>query len=121
MNKGIVVKTLFSQTDEVYHDKLRRSLAGAYSMSGIIRYEPFVNRTLDVLLEQLDRKFAGKKGSDGIVNLLRWMRAYAFDVISELTYGESHGFLSGNDVDGIVASLHKSVYYGQVVRYRQNK
>lgn len=116
VNKGVAVQTLFSQTDEVYHDKLRRSLASAYSMSNVMQYEPFVDKTIEVFLEQMDHLFAGKEGPDGIVDLPQWMRAYSFDVIGELTYGERHGFLdSGGDVEGIVSSLRKAVAYGQMV------
>ena len=118
VNKGVAVQTLFSQTDEVYHDKLRRSLASAYSMSNVVQYEPFVDNIVEVFLEQMDRIFADKEGSDGIVDLPQWMRAYAFDVIGELTYGERHGFLdSGRDVEGIVSSLRKAVAYGQLVSF----
>ncbi|KAL8948174.1 MAG: hypothetical protein Q9222_005615 [Ikaeria aurantiellina] len=116
VNKGVAVQTLFSQTDEVYHDKLRRSLANSYSMSHVVQYEPFVDKTVEAFLEQVGRRFADKTGSDGIVDLPQWMRAYAFDVIGELTYGERHGFLdSGGDVHGIVSSLRKAVAYGQLI------
>ncbi|MDI1490295.1 MAG: hypothetical protein OHK93_001495 [Ramalina farinacea] len=117
VNKGVAVQTLFSQTDEVYHDKLRRSLASAYSMSNVMQYEPFVDKTIELFLEQVDHNFAGKEGPDGIIDLPQWMRAYAFDVIGELTYSERHGFLdSGGDVEGIVSSLRKAVAYGQLVK-----
>ncbi|KAL8709010.1 MAG: hypothetical protein Q9220_006219 [cf. Caloplaca sp. 1 TL-2023] len=116
VNKGVAVQTLFSQTDEVYHDKLRRSLANSYSMSSVVQYEPFVDKTVEVFLEQIDRRFADKEGPDGIVDLPQWMRAYAFDVIGELTYSERHGFLdSGGDVHEIVSSLRKAVAYGQLI------
>ena len=85
-------------------------------MTNVVQYEPFVDKTIGAFLEQMDRLFANKEGPDGIVDLPRWMRAYAFDVIGELTYGESHGFLdSGGDVEGIVSSIQKSIAYGQVV------
>ena len=75
-----------------------------------------MDKIINIFLEQMDRKFAGKEGPDGIIDLLRWMRAYSFNVIGELTYGERHGFLdSGEDIDGIVASLYKGLRYGQMV------
>ena len=85
-------------------------------MTTIVQYEPFIDKTIDVFLEQMNRNVGGKKDSDGIVDLPMWMRCYAFDVIGELTYSERHGFLeSGSDVEGIVLSLRKAVRYGQLV------
>lgn len=78
-------------------------------MSSLVQYEPYVDDTIDVFFEQLDKRFAGKPGPDGVIHLPTWLQYYAFDTIGELTYSSRHGFLeSGKDVDGIIAYL--SVY-----------
>ena len=79
-------------------------------------YEPLIEKTINVFLEQLDSRFAGKKGPDGIIKLEDWLLYFSFDVIGELTYGARHGFLeSGHDSQGIIAFLQGFAVYGSVV------
>lgn len=80
-------------------------------------YEPPIEQTINVFLEQLDRIFAGKTGADGVIELENWLLYFSFDVIGELTYGSRHGFLeSGYDSQGIINFLQVFSVYGAVVR-----
>ncbi len=79
-------------------------------------YEPLIEKTINVFLEQWDRRFAGKKGPDGVINLEDWLLYFSFDVIGELTYGSRHGFMeSGYDSQGIIAFLQGFAVYGSIV------
>ena len=70
-----------------------------------------------MFLEQWDRRFAGKRGADGVIKLEDWLLYFSFDVIGELTYGSRHGFLeSGYDSQGIINFLQGFAVYGAVVR-----
>ena len=80
-------------------------------------YEPLIEQTINVFLEQWDRRFAGKKGADGVIKLEDWLLYFSFDVIGQLTYGSRHGFLeSGYDSQGIINFLQGFAVYGAVVR-----
>ena len=80
-------------------------------------YEPLVEKTINVFLAQLDLRFSGKKGPEGIIKLEDWLLYFSFDVIGELTYGSRHGFLeSGYDSQGFIAFLQGFAVYGSVVR-----
>ena len=82
-----------------------------------VSYEPLIEKTINVFLEQLDSRFSGKKGPEGIIKLEDWLLYFTFDVIGELTYGSRHGFLeSGYDSQGIIASSQGFAVYGSVVR-----
>ena len=81
-------------------------------MSTIIQYEPFVDATLEVFLEQMDRICAG----NGVVDFSEWLLFYAVDVIGELMYGARHGLLeAGKDKLGIIAAMQSFMYYSSLV------
>jgi hypothetical protein len=116
VSKGIAVPSLFSMLDETHHAKLRRTVNNIFALTTLVQYEPFVNSTITVFLDQLDKRFAGKDGPEGVIDFPLWLQFYAFDVIGELTYSTRHGFLDqGRDVDGIIAFLNRYMRYFGVV------
>lgn len=72
-------------------------------MSALVQYEPFVDNTTKLFLEQTRNIYVDNpEGCD----FTQWLQFYAFDVIGEITYSKRHGFVENNkDVDGIVAYL----------------
>jgi len=97
---GHRLPSLFSTTSEPFHAQLRRSVNSAFSMSTLIQYEPFVDSTTELFLNQTDKLYANARES---CDFARWLQFYAFDVIGEMTYSKRHGFLEENkDVDGII-------------------
>lgn len=72
-------------------------------MSALVQYEPFVDNTTKLFLEQTKKIFVDNpEGCD----FTQWLQFYAFDVIGEITYSKRHGFVENNkDVDGIVGYL----------------
>lgn len=98
--KGRRLPSLFSSTDEGYHARYRRCVNGAFSMSSLVSYEPLVESTLSVFLNQTEKLFESK-GS--VCNFSRWLQYFAFDVIGELTWSKRIGFIERNeDVSGII-------------------
>jgi hypothetical protein len=78
-------------------------------MSALVQYEPFVDNTTKLFLEQTEKLFA--KRAD-VCDFTQWLQFYAFDVIGEITYSKRHGFIEKNeDVEGIVAYLGKLFLY----------
>jgi cytochrome P450 len=105
---------MFNTTDEQYHTRLRRAVANAYAMSTLVRFEPLVDSTTEVFLEQLTNRYASRP--DAICDLSQWLQFYAFDVIGELTFSKRLGFVEhGVDVDNIMGSLEKALGYFSVV------
>ncbi|KAJ5854798.1 hypothetical protein N7534_007341 [Penicillium rubens] len=103
VSKGEPLPSLFSTLDESFHANLRRSVNNAFSMSSLVQYEPMVDETTEIFLNQTDRLFA-----DGatVCDFARWLQFFAFDVIGSITYSKRHGFIEKNeDIDGIVKSL----------------
>ncbi|KAM0331407.1 hypothetical protein ACHAQA_003080 [Verticillium albo-atrum] len=107
--KGTSLQSLFSTTDNAFHSQFRRCVNAAFSMSALVQYEPFVDNTTKLFLDQTEKLFAGNpEGCD----FTRWLQFYAFDVIGEITYSKRHGFVEKNeDIDGIVDYLAKLFLY----------
>lgn len=113
VSKGEPLPSLFSTLDETFHANLRRSVNNAFSMSSLVQYEPMVNETIEVFLDQTHRLFA-----DGttVCNFASWLQFFAFDVIGSITYSKRHGFIENNqDIDGIVKSLARIFDYSAPV------
>ncbi|CAI9629299.1 unnamed protein product [Alternaria burnsii] len=114
--KGVPLKTLFTSTDEAFHSKLRRSVSNAYSMTSLVQFEPLVDSTTTVFLEQLTQRYADKAGDLGVVDFGAWLQYYAFDVICELTYSKRMGFVDGGqDVENVISSLEWLLSYAAVI------
>ncbi|KAJ9132171.1 Cytochrome p450 [Pleurostoma richardsiae] len=107
--KGHSLQSLFSTTDNEFHQQFRRCVNSAFAMSALVQYEPFVDNTTKLFLEQTERLYVGNPEG---CNFTRWLQFYAFDVIGEITYSKRHGFIEKNeDIDGIVAYLSSLFNY----------
>lgn len=113
---GRATPSLFSSVDIAWHDNLRRAIQPAFNLSTLVQYEPFVDDVIQMCIRQLDRRFAGRRGSDDLVDLPTWMHWYAFDVIGEITYGHTFGFLeSASDIDGIIRKTRDFLVYAHSI------
>ncbi|RDW85523.1 cytochrome P450-4 [Coleophoma crateriformis] len=102
--------SLFSTTSESFHQQLRRSVNSAFSMSTLVQYEPFVDSTTELFLEQTEKLYLKSNGKS--CDFARWLQFYAFDVIGEMTYSKRHGFLEKNeDIEGIIEYISKLFNY----------
>ena len=85
-------------------------------MSALVQYEPGVDIITKRFLDQTQKVYATKNVE---CDFAEWLQFYAFDVIGQITYSKSHGFVDRvEDVDGMVAYLGKLFSYVAPVRYR---
>ena len=104
--KGQVVVQLLSATSAKWHDTQRRAISSAFNLSQLLHYEPWIDDTVLLFVQQMRDRFVDRKGKDGIVDLPRWLGYFAADVISMLTFGQRTGFLdAGEDVRGIIGGV----------------
>ena len=81
------VRTLVSVSDTSHHAKMRKSLSHGFSASALTAQEDLVHQYVDLLIHQLRRR-------DGIeVDAVKWYNYTTFDIIGELSFGESFGSL----------------------------
>ncbi|OAL44002.1 cytochrome P450 [Pyrenochaeta sp. DS3sAY3a] len=104
---GGTYQNLFDTTDEAFHAAIKRPVSRAYAMSTLLEYEPFVDATTQELLSQIGGRYASMRTGEAVVcDLDKWLQYYAFDVIGEITFSKSLGFLKGGqNVDDTISSL----------------
>ena len=101
--KGGALPAVFNTRDEKLHKQIKNPIAPLFSLSNVITYEPFVDKVLAVMIEQLDKRCAntGKPFDFGL-----WLQFFAFDVMGTLTFSKRYGFLeTGRDVDGMLETI----------------
>ncbi|EME82021.1 uncharacterized protein MYCFIDRAFT_77669 [Pseudocercospora fijiensis CIRAD86] len=99
---------LFSTQDASLHADRKKPVANLYSMSSMVHYEDAVDRMIKICL----RKFAGFAEKRKKVFVPKFMQAYAFDVIGEITINQNFGMMETEaDVDGMMELVHASIRY----------
>ena len=94
---------MVSTADEAKHGALRRSVAKAFTPTGILDYEVYVDQTIPDLVDAL--------GRHETVDLAEYMMFYSMDSASRVSFGEALGCLkTETDVGGTI----------QVIRDRFN-
>ena len=111
MDAPLGVEGLFQTVNTTVHAMLKRRVSSAYSMSALLKYEPYIQPLLDLLFQKL-RKYANRAGPEGAkLNMSEWTNAFTFDVVGELAYGEPIGDLeTETDVMGIRRSIFETMF-----------
>ncbi|KAA8652914.1 cytochrome P450 [Aspergillus tanneri] len=101
--KGGALPNVFTALDEDLHMKLRYPVASFFSLSNVSKFEGLVDEVLQVIDEQLERRFS----SHGeIFDLTEWLQFFAFDVMGTMTFSKRYGFLEqGKDVGGMLDAI----------------
>jgi hypothetical protein len=82
--------------DYDYHAQLRRGIAPGFSEKAMREQEGLIGRYVDKLVDGL-RKGRGAEGEQGLQNMRDWYNWTTFDIIGDLTYGESFGCLETSE------------------------
>ncbi|CEJ86201.1 hypothetical protein VHEMI04037 [[Torrubiella] hemipterigena] len=94
----------FSNTDEAIHAKRRRIVNNVYSMSTVLTLETYIDRCSSLFINAMET-FAS---SDESFDLGEWLQFYTFDVIGELFFGKTFGFMEkAEDHEGYIRSLDR--------------
>ncbi|RPA86367.1 cytochrome P450 [Ascobolus immersus RN42] len=89
------------------HVRLKKRIAGAYSMTNIRRMESDIDILVLELIKQLDTRFAttGKA-----CDFALWAQYFAYDVVADVAFGKPLGFIeAGSDVGQLVENFHRSL------------
>lgn len=105
---------LFGGRDEKVHGQHRRLISSIYSMDRLKKLEPCIETTIDLLIERLREVTKGGKA----VDMSKWAQIFAFDIIGEVTFSKTFGFLESGKDDGsfryIDQALMSASWIGQV-------
>ena len=81
------MRTLVSVSDPSHHAVMRKTMSHGFSASALSAQEDLVHHYVDMLISQI-HKCNGTVG-----NVVRWYNFTTFDIIGELSFGESFGSL----------------------------
>lgn len=109
--------SVFSTLDPIYHTTQRRKFANAFSVSSVVKYEPYIDQSTQLLLRLLDKAIdAGPSTSSAIVDFGKLMSYYTMDNIGAVTFGHRFGLLdNGQDKEGIIHELSHRTNYSAFV------
>ncbi|KAF2996518.1 hypothetical protein E8E13_006109 [Curvularia kusanoi] len=108
-SNGKLIPGIFATTSDVLHRQMKRPIASFYSMTNILAYEPLVDDTIRVFVDQLQERYA-LTGTP--CDLSDWLQYYAFDVIGAVTFSTRIGFLErGRDIDNAMEGIWRRFRY----------
>ncbi|KUI65370.1 Pisatin demethylase [Cytospora mali] len=114
---------IFTEYREDVHAQKKKVANVPYSMAAMQQLSPFIDDTIELLTQKMDAAAAGRTGapikdfSKGpAVDLGNWLHWFAFDVLGEVAFSRSFGFLEqGRDVDGAIHIIDESQRYNGIV------
>ncbi|KAJ5449457.1 uncharacterized protein N7458_005906 [Penicillium daleae] len=97
-----------SELDPLRHIQKTRSLSAGFSLSNISKTEPYIDNVLSIFKTRFDEL----TDSVAPVEFQKWFSFFAFDVLGEVTFSKSFGFVqSGTDIRNAIANTGSLVYY----------
>lgn len=104
---------IFTETREDVHAMKKRVANVPYSMAAMQQLSPFINDTIEVLFKKIDEHIDQHRG---VFDLGAYLHYFAFDVLGEVAFSRSFGFLAeGRDVDNAIKTIDKSQTYNGIV------
>lgn len=101
--QGGALPAVFNTRDEALHKTIKSPIAPLFSLSNTLNLEIFVDKTIQVITEQLDKRFCS---SQVTFDLADWLAYFAFDVMGTLTFSKRYGFLEeGKDVNNMLSTI----------------
>lgn len=96
------------ETDPAKKNELSRHLASGYLLSNLLKSEPAIDSTIELLIQWLDKYSEEHK----LIHLDQFFTYTAFDIIGETIFSQPFGFLrEGKDIGGAIAnSLNQNIY-----------
>ncbi|KAJ5929145.1 hypothetical protein N7454_006993 [Penicillium verhagenii] len=97
-----------SELDPTRHIQKTRSLSAGFSLTNITKTEPYI----DSVLKLFKTRFDELSDTGSTVQFQDWFSFFAFDVLGEVTFSKSFGFVeSGTDIRNAIANTGSLVYY----------
>lgn len=88
---------------------MRKLLSHAFSDAALREQESLMSSYFDLLVDRLKTEIDGP--SQGIVDLVQWYAFTAFDIIGDLTFGESFGALERGEYHPWIGNIYKGLKF----------
>lgn len=104
------VKSMMTEEQD-RHGRLRRAILPAFSERSVREQEGFLQRYTDKMVEQLRKRCAEPQ------NMTKWYSLVAFDVVSDLAFGQASGCLDNADQPWlqVIGARAKSLVWFQML------
>ncbi|KAI1355867.1 cytochrome P450 [Xylaria sp. FL0043] len=123
---------IFTEIREEVHTMKKKVANVPYSMAAMRQLSPFIDDTIEFLVSRMggfcttDPAAVSKEGfgfggpggkkPQPILNLGDWLHYFAFDVLGEVAFGRSFGFLAaGLDKEGAIRTIDNSQKYNGII------
>ncbi|KAK0721836.1 cytochrome P450 [Lasiosphaeria miniovina] len=104
---------IFTETREDVHAQKKRVANVPYSMAAMQQLSPFINDTIELLARKINAHISENAG---VFDLGAYLHYFAFDVLGEVAFSRSFGFLAeGRDVDNAIKTIDNSQTYNGIV------
>lgn len=101
-----------SECDPKEHIRKGKNVAAGYALSNIIKSEPQVDDLIRLLERRLDELVERNQN----VEFDKWFAFFAFDIVGEVTFSQSFGFLeSGTDIGNAISTSRALALYVAVM------
>lgn len=87
--------------DDANHARIRRGVSHAFAPRSLAEQEPMVHGFVELLVQRLSDVAESRVPAE----MGRWFHITSFDIIADLTFGESLGGLEKNDFHHVVESV----------------
>ena len=85
------------------HARYRRLLSHAFSEKALLQQENLLQSYVELLINRLSEKCTSRKGA--VVDIVQWLNFMTFDIIGDLSLGESFGCLQESEYHSWVSIL----------------
>ncbi|RYP75506.1 hypothetical protein DL771_002391 [Monosporascus sp. 5C6A] len=99
------------------HGALRRILAHGFSDRSMREQQPIIKKYIDLLIQRLHENC---QGGPKALNMAAWYNYTTFDVIGDLTFGESFGCLDNSDYHVWVKAIFQMVRAATLLQVASN-
>lgn len=114
---------IFTEWREDVHAQKKKVANVPYSMTAMQQLSPFINDTIELLMHKMQAMAQAQESGDpatgdgrSFVDLGAWLHWFAFDVLGEVAFSRSFGFLEqGRDVDNAIHTIDQSQRYNGIV------
>lgn len=108
--QGELMDSMFTTRDPAQHRRLKKPVAGKFSMTSIRSMETFADECADIFVKAM----TDLEGRD--IDFGEWLQWYAFDVIGAITFNHRFGFMEERrDVKGMISSIDTVLPYAGIV------
>ncbi|CAH0002107.1 unnamed protein product [Clonostachys byssicola] len=92
-NEGLVPDTFVLRQNKALHSRMKRNAANAYSVNGLMQFEPWIDPVVTKLISIFDRYAASGTAFD----MGDMLKRFAMDAVCSLTFGSDFNYLEKGD------------------------